>query len=206
MPSCKSVVDHSPDLVAVASERRPVWAHRGMVLDGRVVELSESDLAFTTGEVGRLVASRRVAIGHSLADGWPIVVGLAAMTGRQIDGLSDIPGLALEELAVEISRRLGPEVCEAFVEVAHLLPADRSAIEEILGQERAVRLLRYCVGLGLIDEYGGKTRHAHLASATRHRFNKTVNLGCVRDGARRPNASRRLGRSLGVGSASRYGY
>ena len=86
-----------------------------------------------------------------IADGWPIVLGLARMTEKSRGEISEIPDIALEILAGDLLEGLDLEARVGLVEIADLPPCDRQVLEGLMGADRAQRVLQQFVGLGLIQ-------------------------------------------------------
>ena len=85
----------APLNVFVITRRRPSWASSRRILYGEVFELDRAALAMTDTEAQR--PARRPWIGAGelieLAQGWPAILGLAAMASRPPPDLGATPHL-----------------------------------------------------------------------------------------------------------------
>ena len=84
--------------VLLTSRRRPEWSSAREVLYGNFFELGQSSLAMTVEEANDVLAptdNEAVEGLVALANGWPAVIGLAAMTTAQIERRRRPPGHAL---------------------------------------------------------------------------------------------------------------
>ncbi len=73
----------TPINVLVTSRRRPGWATARRFLYGEAVEISRDQLAMTDEEAARVLEGRSTEAVRALvrqADGWPAVIGLAALS------------------------------------------------------------------------------------------------------------------------------
>lgn len=178
-PACEafiSTLSVSPMKLVVVGERRPTWLHGSMILGGELQEITESELAMDVEE-----CSAVVGVQAHVADGWPIAVGLAAMTEARVEALPEVPTIALEHLVDVVIARLDSPVAAALVQLGALPSPDRNTLELVLGPDTARRLLRDCVGVGLLDYLGDsvvlnsriadhlRTAHADTASSVRRK-------------------------------------
>ena len=73
----------APINLLVTSRRRPSWASARQLMYGEIYELGRTEMAMDASEVDEVLEghARPVAAGlKGLADGWPAVVGMAALT------------------------------------------------------------------------------------------------------------------------------
>jgi len=78
------LLELSPLRILVASRERPTWATPRRILYGELTEIGMSALAMTHDEGEKVLSAREpshIAGLLALADGWPAVIGLAAMVG-----------------------------------------------------------------------------------------------------------------------------
>src|SRR5919109_4557145 len=79
------LVGLSPIPLFLASRNRPSWATARRLLYGEIYELGRSHLAMNQEEASRVLAHLQGSQASgivALADGWPAVIGLAALTQR----------------------------------------------------------------------------------------------------------------------------
>jgi LuxR family maltose regulon positive regulatory protein len=125
--------------VLVTSRRRPRWASARRILYAEITEIGRDQLAMNAEEAGRALgddrSSESVRALVTQAEGWPALIGLAALTASR-----EIPGERVSEalyryFAEEVVRREAPEV-ERFMLLASV-PAtvDARIAREVLGIE-----------------------------------------------------------------------
>lgn len=130
--------------VLVTTRRRPAWASARRILYGEITEVDRGQLAMTTDEAALVLAGRSTKDVHTLVDqaeGWPALIGLAALSATQ-----EIP---TERLADALYRYFAEEVLRGepknvvrFLLIASVSPEiDRAATEELLGTDRLGRSL-----------------------------------------------------------------
>lgn len=138
----------------VSSRCRPSWIPRREVLYGEVLEISRSVLAMTTDESAVVLgeSSPGLAQGLSaLADGWPAVIGMAALSPETatVDP-ADLPETLYEYFAEEVHRGLDAEVAEGLQALAQLPVIDAEVAGLILGDASA-RVCELGLSLGVIE-------------------------------------------------------
>jgi LuxR family transcriptional regulator, maltose regulon positive regulatory protein len=108
-PSCDAFmelfVEHSAPQLLLASRQRPEWATARRILYGEICEVGKGSLAFTHDEGTAVMArhNRAPAPGLlALAEGWPAVVGLAAITGHVDIPEGSLPDPLYEYIAREL--------------------------------------------------------------------------------------------------------
>ena len=115
----------------VTSRERPSWATPRRILYGGITEVGAEALAMTSAEVEAVLARANrtdVSTLVARAEGWPMIIGLAALTGRAVP--SDV-SFGRNELysffADELFASLDPETQRALPELAlmrHVEPDD----------------------------------------------------------------------------------
>ena len=93
----------------VTSRSRPAWVSAKSLLYGEVVELGRNVLAMTHAEAAEALANTHEELPGlvSLADGWPAVIGLAALVPYPLtEGASEIPETLHEYFAEELYQGL----------------------------------------------------------------------------------------------------
>jgi DNA-binding CsgD family transcriptional regulator len=147
----------APVNLLVTSRRRPSWASARQIMYGEIYELGRNELAMDATEVDEVLQghARPVAAGlKGLADGWPAVVGMAALT-RDAVAPDDIKiDEALYEFFVEdVLNTVEPEIQELLHRVAILPEIKLEACQELFG-EAAVPQVRRAEQLGLLSRAG----------------------------------------------------
>lgn len=153
----------SPQLrVLVTGRRRPRWASARRILYGEITEIGRDQLAMNAEEAARVLgddrSSESVQALVRQAEGWPALIGLAALTASR-----EIPSERVSEalyryFAEEVVRGEAPEV-ERFMLLASV-PAsvDARIAREVLGVESPEPSLRTLLDEGLLHMAGGTAR------------------------------------------------
>ena len=92
----------------------------------------------------------------ALAEGWPVVVGLAGMVPdvESVDAL--LPETLLEFFAEAVYRALDPTVRTSLELLAAMPLVDRELATTLIGAERAEQVVSEALGLGILDERDGR--------------------------------------------------
>ena len=92
----------------------------------------------------------------ALAEGWPVVVGLAGMVPdvESVDAL--LPETLLEFFAEAVYRALDPTVRTSLELLAAMPLVDRELATTLLGAERAEQVVSEALALGILDERDGR--------------------------------------------------
>jgi ATP/maltotriose-dependent transcriptional regulator MalT len=147
----------APINLLVTSRRRPSWASARHLMYGEIYELGRKEMAMDATEVDEVLQghARRVAAGlKGLADGWPAVVGMAALTRDAVAPDDTMIDEALYEFFVEdVLNTAEPEVQELLHRVAVLPEIKLEACQELFG-EAAVVQIRRAEQLGLLSRAG----------------------------------------------------
>src|SRR5439155_13286058 len=107
----------------IASRQRPAWATARRLLYGEIREIGRAALAMTTEEASIVLAGRRpvreVEGLAALADGWPAVIGLAALTGSAITELGgEVPETLHDFFAQELLNAFPPDLRTRLIRLA----------------------------------------------------------------------------------------
>jgi LuxR family maltose regulon positive regulatory protein len=143
----------APLNLIVMSRRRPTWASSRRVLYGELFQLDREALAMTDAEARELLAGtgRNPSELVGLAQGWPAVLGLAALSSAPPPELTATPHL-YGFFAEEIYQRIDPGVRRALCELAlYDVGGRRLALQE-LRPEEAQRVVRAGVDSGFLTE------------------------------------------------------
>ena len=125
----------------VSSRHRPKWATARALLYGDFYELGSSSLAMSTGEASLVLGTTETKTGQglvALADGWPAVIGLAALSRAPLllDG-QDLPAALHDYFAEELYATLQPETRDAVCYLALSPTITRTSASDILGDTAA---------------------------------------------------------------------
>lgn len=133
------VVCRAAERVLITSRERPTWVDARRLLYGEAFELGQSVLAMTHEEAETVLesAGRKPAGLVALANGWPAVIGLAALLPEEIMPTADVPAELHEFLAQELYNGLDVSTRRTLVllslpdtvdlEVVSLVDADFAA-------------------------------------------------------------------------------
>jgi DNA-binding CsgD family transcriptional regulator len=153
----EGIVSSSSINVLITSRRRPYWITARKILYGDVFELGQSALSMTSDEAREVLADwpHDQATGLiALADGWPAVIGMAALGSSSPNLTEDLPDTLYSFFADEVMHALSPGAQEALQLISAAPYFDRSMAKELLG-ERYNRVLTEILSLHIIDEpYG----------------------------------------------------
>ena len=97
----------------LTSRKRPSWASARRLLYGEVYELGRNELAMDHDEAASVLAHRKDAPAAgfvALAEGWPAVIGLAALTDEFELPEGALPDALYEYFAEELYQAASPEV------------------------------------------------------------------------------------------------
>lgn len=144
----------APIRMLVTTRRRPRWASARRVLYGEVTEISREQLAMTDEEASAVLAnpsSTAVAAVVDPADGWPAVIGLAAIAAASELPEARVSDALYRYLADEVLRQQ-PAYLQAFL-LSISVPAviDLWLVREITGDDESRTKLEALVELGLLE-------------------------------------------------------
>jgi LuxR family maltose regulon positive regulatory protein len=117
----ESLVAETPATFLIISRSRPTWVTAKDLLYGDVVELGRNVLAMTHAEAAEALAKSHEQIPGlvTLAEGWPAVIGLAALVPYALpDDTSAIPETLHEFFAEELYDAVDPATRAAAVELS----------------------------------------------------------------------------------------
>jgi ATP/maltotriose-dependent transcriptional regulator MalT len=123
----------------LTSRQRPAWSSARDLLYGTFFELGQSSLAMNTDEANAVMESRTSEASAlvALADGWPAVIGLAALAPNAIKLEEGIPERLHDYFAEELFASLPPEIQEGVCRLALMPTATREEAESLLGHSAA---------------------------------------------------------------------
>jgi LuxR family maltose regulon positive regulatory protein len=143
----------APLNLILMTRRRPAWASSRRILYGEVFELDRSALAMTDAEARDLLAGSGRDAGElvELAQGWPAVLGLAALSSSPPPELTATPHL-YGFFAEEIYQRIDPGVRRDLCELALYGTAGRRIALQLLRPDEAERVTQAGVDSGFLTE------------------------------------------------------
>lgn len=146
----RSVATRVAMKIVIASRQRPVWVTERMLLYGEAFELTRKQMTMDTDEVGAALgeAGREVEELTGRSEGWPAVVGLAALAGHGIDGGEATSGL-YTYLADELYARLTTDAQIALIALADS-PLISSDLASAVFGPRGVEIVNAAVNAGFL--------------------------------------------------------
>jgi DNA-binding CsgD family transcriptional regulator/tetratricopeptide (TPR) repeat protein len=151
----EALVLAAPINVLVITRRRPGWASSRRILYGEVFELDRVMLAMTNAEANDLLADRGSdSVGLvEIAQGWPAILGLAAMASGTPPDLSATPHL-YRFFADEIYQRLARRTRRTLCELALYDVEGRRLALDLLRPDVAERVAQAGLDSGFLTEMG----------------------------------------------------
>jgi ATP/maltotriose-dependent transcriptional regulator MalT len=146
------VVRQSPLRVLLASRTRPTWATARRLLYGELFEVGRNDLAMTQEEAAKVLAERDEASAPglvALAEGWPAVIGLAALTGDVELPEGSLPDTLYDYFAEELYQAASPNVRWGLCQLA-LSPSILPGLADALLGDSAESVLAEGLRLGIL--------------------------------------------------------
>ena len=137
------ILRKSPVRLLLASRKRPTWVSARRLLYGEVYELGRNELAMDHDEAGEVLAHRKGAPAAglvALAEGWPAVIGLAALTEEIELPEGTLPGALYEYFAEELYQAASQDVQRGLCRLALAPSLGDGVAEFILGDEAAAVL------------------------------------------------------------------
>jgi LuxR family transcriptional regulator, maltose regulon positive regulatory protein len=180
---------NSPIRLLLTSRKRPSWASARRLLYGEVYELGRNELAMDHDEAAAVLAHRKDAAGLvTLAEGWPAVIGLAALTEQFELPEGSLPDALYEYFAEELYQAASPNVQHGLCRLA-LAPSLGEGVAEFLLGDDAPDVIAESVRLGFLT--------ARLGSLELHPLLRTFLDAKAREGDRDSEATvERLGKRL----------
>jgi DNA-binding CsgD family transcriptional regulator/tetratricopeptide (TPR) repeat protein len=167
-PLAEAYVGRLADLpqmrLIIASRQRPAWATARRLLYGEIRELGRATLAMTSDEAMAVLADRpaREAEGlAALADGWPAVIGLAALSGSEITQLPDeVPETLHDFFAQELFNAIPVTLRDLLVRLAipQIVSPD---VARLIGDAEADGLVELAVRHGFLTPAQGGHYEMH---------------------------------------------
>ncbi len=152
----RRVIEQAPVRTLLTSRRRPSWASARRILYGEMFELDREALAMNDDEAERVLARSHEEARTLLhqAQGWPAVIGLAALTEAGIPQ-DDLPAPLYEYFAEELYQAADPAVRWGLCQLA-LSPLISSDLSDLLfGPDAGESVITHGVRTGVLTP----TRH-----------------------------------------------
>ncbi len=153
----------APVRLLLTSRKRPSWASARRLLYGEVYELGRNDLAMDHEEAASVLAHRRdsPAAGLvALAEGWPAVIGLAALTNEFELPEGSLPDTLYDYFAEELYQAASHEMQEGLARFVVAPSLSHTAAQFLLG-ERAEAVIAEGVRLGFLTASGHSRFELH---------------------------------------------
>ena len=154
--------------VLVTSRRRPRWASARRILYGEITEIGRDQLAMNAEEAGRVLEDRSRDSVRALvtqAEGWPALIGLAALTASREIPEERVSEALYRYFAEEVVRGEPPEV-ERFMLLASLPSGvDARIARDVLRMEDPEPTLEWLVAEGVLHPAGEQLRFHPLLRA-----------------------------------------
>lgn len=145
----------APVKLVVTSRRRPAWVSARRVLYGEITEIGRDDLAMTEEEVSRVLAgSDAVSALVERAQGWPAVVGLAAISTSRALPNERVADTLFRYFAEEVFRSEPPEVQRFMLAAAVPTAIETSPAGDLLGVPGASDAIARLRAEGLLHDSG----------------------------------------------------
>ncbi len=142
----------SPIKLLLTSRKRPRWASARRLLYGEIYELGRNDLAMDHDEAAAVLAHRKDAPAAglvALAEGWPAVIGLAALTDDFDLPDDGLPDRLYDYFADELYQAATPGVQQELCRLA-VAPSLADGVAEFLLGSPAAEVLREGARLGFL--------------------------------------------------------
>jgi ATP/maltotriose-dependent transcriptional regulator MalT len=126
----------TPVRVLVTSRRRPGWATARRFLYGEAVEIARDQLAMTDEEASRVLEGRSTEAVRALvrhAEGWPAVIGLAALSADLAFPVEHVSESLYRCFAEEVLRAEPPEVQRFMLAASVPAALDARIASDVLG-------------------------------------------------------------------------
>jgi DNA-binding CsgD family transcriptional regulator len=146
-----------PLRLLLTSRTRPTWASARQLLYGEVYELGRTDLAMDHNEAAAVLAHRKDAPAAglvALAEGWPAVIGLAALADDFDLPEGTLPASLYEYFAEELYQAASHEVQRGLRRLA-LAPSLAEGVAEFLLGEEAPEVIAEGMRLGFLSARSG---------------------------------------------------
>jgi DNA-binding NarL/FixJ family response regulator len=150
------LIRKAPVRVLIASRKRPAWATARRLLYGELYEIGRGELAMDHSEAAAVLAHRGDASAAglvTLAEGWPAVIGLAALADDLDVPSGTLPQALYDFFAEELFHAAAPEVQQGLCKLS-LAPTLSHGVMEFLLDRRASDVIAVGTRLGFLTQRG----------------------------------------------------
>ena len=147
------LVELAPIRLLLTSRARPTWATSRRLLYGEIHELGRNLLAMNQEEATEVLAAKESEAPGlvALAEGWPAVIGLAALTRGNALPPEDVPARLYDFFAEELYAAAPPALREGLAALAIAPSIDQRVAAFLFGAE-SDELLEEGVRLGVLSQ------------------------------------------------------
>jgi LuxR family maltose regulon positive regulatory protein len=124
--------------VLITSRKRPTWATARRILYGEIHEVGQHQLALTPEEAREVLVERpreEIAGLVALAEGWPAVIGLAALAREPLAWQEELPNELHDYFAEELYRAATPRLQEALCQMAAAPSLDKAVLSSLFDSD-----------------------------------------------------------------------
>jgi LuxR family transcriptional regulator, maltose regulon positive regulatory protein len=148
--------------VLITARDRPSWIKPRDLLYGDAFELRAAALSMTLEEASQVLecASHAPAGLVALADGWPAVIGLAALLPGEVNPTSDVQSALFDYVAQELFDKLDADVQRHLVLLSMPSTLSPELVRSAVG-EAAERVLSSSINAGLMTTREGQDLEIH---------------------------------------------
>ncbi|MGH3130319.1 MAG: hypothetical protein ACRDNX_05840, partial [Gaiellaceae bacterium] len=153
----------TPIQLLLTTRHRPTWASARRVLYGEIASVGANPLAMDHAEAARALAQRdesEVPRLVALADGWPAVIGLAALTGELSTPEIELPGALYDFFAEELYQAAAADVQKGLCTLA-LAPRVTAQLAHALLGRASESILAQGLELGFLASEGADSLSIH---------------------------------------------
>jgi LuxR family maltose regulon positive regulatory protein len=147
------LVELKPVRLLLTSRKRPSWSTARRILYGEVFEIERATLAMSRDEANVVLGLRpeEASVLVERAEGWPAVIGLAALTESSALPEDDLPSALYDFFAEEVYLQAEPAIRWAFCQLAMAPTITTEIAQAMFGQEMGALILHQAVRLGLVS-------------------------------------------------------
>jgi LuxR family maltose regulon positive regulatory protein len=153
----------APIRLFVTSRSRPTWTTARRILYGEILELERQVLAMSDDEAREVLAHRGEHASKLVerAEGWPAVIGLAALTETQTLPEDDLPAQLYEYFAEEVYLQAEPAVRWGLCQLAIAPTITTEVAQTLFGEETGLLILEHADRLGVLGSDSEKRYALH---------------------------------------------
>jgi LuxR family transcriptional regulator, maltose regulon positive regulatory protein len=172
------IVGSSKINALLCTRQRPPWITARDLLYGQALEIGRNSLAMTHEEAAAVMPATTATPGVvALADGWPAVVGLAALTPETalMSGMTaGLPEALYDYLAEELYQGLDPQIRDSMCLIAVAGVRSRRLVEQLFPAPDQERALREVVEAGWLTSDADENLELHplLEAFLRHKLDE----------------------------------